>query len=54
MGIEQTVSSDGGPDVDVSSSVVGLDILINNISLAAMFQSSDDTDITMFSIGAKF
>ena len=53
MAVDQTVSSDLGPDTDVSSSVIGLDILINNLSLAALFQSSDDTDIVMFSIGSK-
>jgi len=54
MALEQTASTDGGIDVDISSSVIGLDVLINRISLAAMFQSSDDTDIVMFSVGTTF
>ncbi len=54
MAMDQTVSSEFGDDVDVSSSVVGVDILVNGLSMAALFQSSDDTDIVMFSIGTNF
>lgn len=41
-------------DVDVSALTFGVDVDIMQFSVAAMIQSTDDTDVTMFTLGINF
>lgn len=54
MVVSQTVSPPAGPEITVDSSVLGLDIMFDSVSLTALMQNSDNTSVTMISLGMEF